>query len=120
MARTEARRRSDRLKINHLKQIPKEIYKKCLESLFYGVQQDELVTDETMLRKFQQQQVYQITKFPHILESYYWMLLINNTNVPFIITDNPILTNSHISIIKKYITQVHIPVLGYPEGFLCH
>ena len=117
MARTEARRRSDRLKINSLKQIPNEIYKKCLESLFYGVQQDELVTDETTLRKFQQQQVYQITKFPHILESYYWTLLINNTNVPFIITDNPILTNSHISIIKKYITQVHIPILGYPEGF---
>jgi len=117
MARTEARRRSDRLKINHLKQIPNEIYKKSLESLFYGDQQDELVTDETMLRKFQQQQVYVITKSPHILEPYYWTLLINNTSVPFIITDNPILTNSHISIIKKYITQVHIPILGYPEGF---
>ncbi len=117
IARTEARRRSDRLKINHLKQIPNEIYKKTLESLFYKVQQDELVTDETTLRKFQQQQVYQITKFPRILKPYYWTLLINNTNVPFIIADNPILTNSHISIINKYITQVHIPILGYPEGF---
>lgn len=35
----------------------------------------------------------------------------------FIITDNPVLTNSHISAIRKYIYQIHIPILGYPEGF---
>jgi len=117
IARTIARRQRDQDKIAHMKDLSRETFDKSIESLFYGVQQDELTKDESTLRKFQQQQVYVLTKYPQLLEPYFWTLLINKTNIPFIITDNPVLTNSHISIIKKYITQVHIPILGYPEGF---
>lgn len=117
IARTQAKRMRDQNRIDHMKNLSKEMYKKSLESIFYDVPQNQLESDESTLKKFQTQQVYVLTKFPQLLEPYFWTLLINKTEIPFIITDNPVLTNSHISAIRKYVYQIQIPILGYPEGF---
>lgn len=117
IARTQTRRYIDSLRMSQIRQIPNKIYAKSIESKLYGITQQELDPSQDLIQKFQQLQTYTLVKYPKILESYYWTLILNQTKIPFIITDNPVINNARIYAVRKYIVQIQKTYLGYPEGF---
>jgi len=89
-----------------LKSLPRKIYDKCVQSgIFKYIPQENLATCKEEILETYARDIALAANFPSLLDKFKWILKINNTNVPFFTSDNPILDYSGISFWYSKITE---------------
>ena len=89
-----------------LKSRPREIYDKCiLSNIFKYIPQENLATSKEAIIETYEKDIALAARFPSLLDNFKWILRINKTNIPYFISDNPIIDYSNIFFWYSKITE---------------
>lgn len=93
----------------YIKKLPNSIFLNSLDYK-YGKIKNRSILPETItgIKQWQLDNIRMASKVPFILDSYYWILYINKTRIPFFTSDNPIINRSHIYFRYGYIYEINL------------
>ena len=91
LLRTPANIRKKLEMIKWLKTLPKEIYDKSIQNYENPIPQKNLPSTREEYQKMLENNIYLVSKFPDLLKNYKIQIWINETNIQYYTSDNPII-----------------------------
>jgi len=91
LLRTPANIRKKLEMIKWLKTLPKEVYDKSIQNYENPIPQENLPSTKEEYQKMLENNIYLASKFPDLLKDYKMQIWINETNIQYYTSDNPII-----------------------------
>jgi len=95
LLRTPANIRKKLEMIKWLKTLPKELYNKSIQNYENPIPQEDLPSTKEEYQKILENNLYLVSKYPDLLKDFKIQIWINETNIQFYTSDNPVIDRTN-------------------------